>query len=494
MLTYNRADYRTQDWFLIACDGDLVLKLAQDLMIGEDERGQTVLSPAREDALLRVTSENGCLTLQATAMDWTFSEEGGLSVQHLKFVEGLTLKLSFPSSTLILTPDFQAGAQTRADREIRLMPTETPALTLTRVDEPVTLIEPALLTAPVSEFSESNPAPVSAQESDNQHDLEIEEASAAALAADALTNWDHQIPDEQLQLADEQLGPADEQVPPIDALMTYEVRVARTEPEAITAEAAAKPEPNLEPEAEPEVSVTAEVGTLPSPAAQRHRPLSGLIAAATLLTPMALYLVEDHKLGVDFPLTNYLPITESSSSETTPVGRVNHSIVARAGSRPANNGARPNGSLGDSNPARGKPTLEESMQPLQAPIPTERKTSNDDALTKIDAPSTDGTQQLLIASLLAEAKAFYNAGLIVTPTQANTVSHLSQVLSIDPINEEGLRLMYLSAVTLIKEAEAAHAAGDNYLARNLAEEVLGFHPEFDDARVLLDSWTRVPDG
>ena len=132
MLTDNRADYRTQDWFLIACEGDLVLKLAQDLMIGEDERGQTVLSPAREDALLRITSEHGCLTLQAMAMDWTFSEDGGLSVQHLTFVEGLTLKLCFPASSLILTPDFHAGASARVDREIRLMPTETPTLTLTR--------------------------------------------------------------------------------------------------------------------------------------------------------------------------------------------------------------------------------------------------------------------------------------------------------------------------------------------------------------------------
>ena len=102
MLTDNRADYRTQDWFLIACEGDLVLKLAQDLMIGEDERGQTVLSPAREDALLRITSEHGCLTLQAMAMDWTFSEDGGLSVQHLTFVEGLTLKLCIDTAHLIL--------------------------------------------------------------------------------------------------------------------------------------------------------------------------------------------------------------------------------------------------------------------------------------------------------------------------------------------------------------------------------------------------------
>jgi hypothetical protein len=138
MLTENRAEIRTQDWFLIACDGDLVLKLAQDLMIGEDERGQTVLSPAREDALLRVTSEHGCLTLQALAMDWTFTEKGGLSVQHLAFVEGVTLKLVFPNSSLVITPDFHAGARAAVDREIRLTPTDAPTLSLSRVDEPVT--------------------------------------------------------------------------------------------------------------------------------------------------------------------------------------------------------------------------------------------------------------------------------------------------------------------------------------------------------------------
>jgi hypothetical protein len=109
-----------------------------------------------------------------------------------------------------------------------------------------------------------------------------------------------------------------------------------------------------------------------------------------------------------------------------------------------------------------------------------------------DQAKRSEAERLLIASLLAEAKAYLKAGSIVTPVQANAVSNLTEVLSIDPSNEEGLQLMYLSAVTLIEEAETAHAAGDDYLARNLVEDVLGFHPEFDDARALLDSWTRVP--
>ena len=429
MLTDNRADYRTQDWFLVACGGDLVLKLANDLMIGEDERGQTVLSPAREDALLRITSEHGCLTLQAMAMDWTFSEEGGLSRQHLTFVEGLTLKLSFPRSSLILTQDFQAGGNASIDREIRLLPTKSPTLTLSRVDEPVILIEPAWLPAPEAAHAESLEA-----------DLGIEEAADQAKADATLSRWDHQIPDE---VPDSQ--------PAVDGPITA--------PGTTSAKAEQAAADDLAP------TTTAVFEALPerivAPRRKSHRPLAGLIAATALLAPMCLYLVDGRKLGVDFPLTNYRPLEESVQAtgtiERSPAPSVEEIEVAA--------------SLPPQPTAESAPT----RQPEQTPALDEQK-------------------QLLIASLLAEAKAFYDAGRIVTPIEANTVSHLTQVLSMDPTNEEGLRLMYLSAVTLIEEAEAAHAAGDNFLARNLVEDVLGFHPEFDDARALLDSWTRAPEG
>ncbi|TNF89741.1 MAG: hypothetical protein EP301_02455 [Gammaproteobacteria bacterium] len=420
-----------------------MLKLAQDLMIGEDERGQTVLSPAREDALLRITSKNGCLTLQAMAMDWTFSEDGGLSLQHLTFVEGLTLKLSFPSSSLILTPDFQAAARARVDREIHLMPTDSPTLALIRVDEPVTLIEQQLLPSPEA----VSVAPLAPE------DLEIEEATVQALAADALNHWDHQVPDEQ---AERQQTPEPEMPVPVTA-------------------PAAQPEttPAIFEEVAPEVSAQAL-------ARKTHRPLAGLIAAAALLAPMYLFLVDGHKLGIDFPLTNYLPL------ETAAVPTSNSAV--QASPAPAH-----------ADTAMTAESVSSTLEPLPAAMPVGQEASVpiETSLRSWpdEQPSTEAAQQqLLIASLLAEAKAFYNAGLIVTPTEANAVSHLTQVLGMDPTNEEGLRLMYMSAVTLIKEAEAAYAAGDNYLARNLVEDVLGFHPEFDDARALLDSWTRVPEG
>ncbi len=446
MLTDNRADYRTQDWFLIACEGDLVLKLAQDLLIGEDERGQTVLSPARENALLRVTSEHGCLTLQAMAMDWTFSEDGGLSRQHLTFVEGLTLKLSFPTSSLILSPDFQAGPSTKVDREIRLLPTETPALTLTRVDEPVILIEPALLPAPEAANADQLNA-------DQLFELEIEEAAAQLKATEALTRWDHQIPDE-------------EESPHPAAAVRPEVR----EPQALTPEA---PQPHVPESTDQEAATSALFEELPTraPGLRRrtHRPLAGLIAATALLTPMYLFLVDGHKLGIDFPLTNYRPLDESVQVSGT-IERV---------PQPAIN------TVSSDVPTTDAASEADSVLPVQPSVPIQREP---------EAPVANEQQHLLIASLLAEAKAFYDAGLIVTPIEANAVSHLTQVLSMDPTNEKGLRLMYLSAVTLIEEAQAAHEAGDNYLARNLVEEVLGFHPEFDDARALLDSWSRTPEG
>ena len=137
----HRVDDKAQDCFLIADDGDLILKLAKDLMIGEDERGCVVLNPAPDEALLRINREPGCIALQALALRWTFCEPGNHSVQHLLHDDALTLRLTLPGSSLIITPDFTA--QQSVDRDIRLSPTHAPALTLTRLVEPITLLEPA---------------------------------------------------------------------------------------------------------------------------------------------------------------------------------------------------------------------------------------------------------------------------------------------------------------------------------------------------------------
>jgi len=185
-----------------------------------------------------------------------------------------------------------------------------------------------------------------------------------------------------------------------------------------------------------------------------------LLAAVALLAPMYFFMSDGQDVGVDFPLSNYQRVADTTAADELPVESV--------------------------------PVVVLSTDEVPVEEQTEAAMLTEDATPS--APVALAEQdRLLIQSLLAEAKAFYDAGAIVTPVQSNAVSNLTQVLHMDPTNEEGLRLMYLSAVRLVDEAELAHEAGNDYLARNLVEDVLGFHPEFRDARDLLESWTRTPD-
>ena len=82
-----QTDYSEQrspdDWYLIACKGDIVLRLAQDLILGEDPAGTLVLNPAPEDALLRVSRFGDRLGFQVLALDMTLSTAGQSGVQYL---------------------------------------------------------------------------------------------------------------------------------------------------------------------------------------------------------------------------------------------------------------------------------------------------------------------------------------------------------------------------------------------------------------------------
>ena len=103
-------------------------------------------------------------------------------------------------------------------------------------------------------------------------DLEIEEASAQAEAADALTRWDHQIPDER---ADGTISPVPEADPePMDPSRAGAIAAEPIQTAAATFE---------------ELSTAVPISAA---AVRSHRPLSGLIAAMALLTPMYLFLAD----------------------------------------------------------------------------------------------------------------------------------------------------------------------------------------------------------
>ena len=73
---------------------------------------------------------------------------------------------------------------------------------------------------------------------------------------------------------------------------------------------------------------------------------------------------------------------------------------------------------------------------------------------------------------------------------ANAVKELSNILYVDPTNPEALNLMSDSANKLVSAAVEAYAAGLEFEARNILEEVLAFHPEHAKANEYWQQWTN----
>ncbi len=136
-------------WFLIACHGDLVLKLGPELAIGEDAHGGVVLCPAPDQALLSLKVKDGELVVKALALDWTFTDRHGAAFQHLTFAPGSAIRLDFPGSFAILRPTLLPDPAEKPEA-YHLRPTSPPRLALTRLPEPVRLVDPALLPHPAA--------------------------------------------------------------------------------------------------------------------------------------------------------------------------------------------------------------------------------------------------------------------------------------------------------------------------------------------------------
>jgi len=141
------------DWFLIACDGDLMLRLARDLKVGEDAAGELILNPPDEDALLRISMADGTLVFQVIALDMTLSVAGGGSVQHLAIDSQGTVKVRLPSSTLSLTTSLSGADRNPDFLDVALMRTGQPAITRERISFPEVPAPPAVedLIGPVPE-------------------------------------------------------------------------------------------------------------------------------------------------------------------------------------------------------------------------------------------------------------------------------------------------------------------------------------------------------
>jgi hypothetical protein len=67
---------RHSDWFLIALDGDMVIKLGDSLVIGEDDAGDLMLNPEHDQGLIRLTVSARELQLQILALEMTLRQKG----------------------------------------------------------------------------------------------------------------------------------------------------------------------------------------------------------------------------------------------------------------------------------------------------------------------------------------------------------------------------------------------------------------------------------
>ncbi|MGD8830092.1 MAG: hypothetical protein PVF57_05765 [Pseudomonadales bacterium] len=469
-------------WYLIACDGDLMLRLAQDLYVGEDEAGDIVLSPAREDSLLKVSTDGHELTLQATAMDLTFSETGGPPLQHMTFLPGTAVRVNFPNGALLLAPDFRAGQRIEPDRTVDLVETTPPAVALSRVSEPITLIEQQALTwqpdaggAPTDEL------------------VAILDEPLSTGSDDGLLQCDHDIPDEAIPTLREPVsGPTPIRAPAqagADPEASGDGERVRTEVEEIRAPATPPTGRNRNAVDAP-AGATGETRQTPGIETESRRwptlaVLGGILAAALLAAPMVLFMGERRPEGVAIDASAAAPEPGHPMIATPPVPETTE--PAAMGEPQADQPApiEQNGSVATPVSSDETPASPAEPQTATAGAPPTAEMATD---TPPTTPALTDAQAARIGVLLDEAQVLYDADHIVTPVHDNAVSRLTEVLHMDPGNEAGLHLMYLSAERLVEEAQAAHAAGDDYLARNLLEDVLGFHPEFEPARKLRREW------
>ncbi len=108
---------------------------------------------------------------------------------------------------------------------------------------------------------------------------------------------------------------------------------------------------------------------------------------------------------------------------------------------------------------------------------------------KVEASSLNsGAADPAVTAGLERATAYLQQGFITQPEGGNAVQELSTILWQDPTNKEAFDLMGEATTRLIDAAVEAHAAGFEYEARNLIEEVLGFNPQHPQANAYKQAW------
>ncbi|MEM1434928.1 MAG: hypothetical protein AAGG11_12785 [Pseudomonadota bacterium] len=112
-----------------------------------------------------------------------------------------------------------------------------------------------------------------------------------------------------------------------------------------------------------------------------------------------------------------------------------------------------------------------------------------DEATDAAAPAALTADQTTLLDLAEQRLEF---GQAISPSSAAAVPLILSVLRDRPTEPRAITLLNRSADQLLREAEAAWSSNNQYLARNILEEVFAFHPRHANSNLRWTEWTGLP--
>lgn len=430
-------------WFLLARTSNLLLRLRDELLIGEDDTGELMLTPGEGQASVAITTLGNRIVLRSLDSDWVLVDQDSAGTDHdadqetedsIECDEGETVRLALPHNTFTLTGDpIRHGAVSRNVELIaRAAPQPIKAPRRESVGETASIADTVANTI-----------------ADTIVVKEVPPASPAALVDE------EDIP--TLEILAESPPPAAPAIRPVESELSTPAQACESPPSpAITF-----------------VLEETESASPPDTGDNRHLPgkiaLAGVIVGLLVLvflarTPVTVNPVET-TASVSRSATNLELL--GSSSQRLPISP----------SQPAADPTSP-ADLRDATilppqniePAQPPPDISPQLS-IAAPAAPSRAYA-------IDVPPA------WLETRIEEAEMLLSAGTIYDVGERNAVQVLTEILRADPDNEQAMQLMFQCASQLVADAAAASDAGDDYQARNLVEEVLAFHPSHPGALEL----------
>ena len=438
-------------WFLVARRGDLLLRLRDELLIGEDEAGDLLLTAVAGQPTVAITTLDNHIALRSFDNGWMLVDQDSAeadedpdeqSVNLIECNEGETVSLSLPNNTFTLTGDpLNHGA---ISRTVTLLPRPAPQPIKAPRREPGPGTNDATDTIIVKEAP-----PV----------LDVVDESSNAAFAD-----DDGIP--TLEILAESPGPAVTTPRAVESAPVLPAQAPETQPGIKFVLQDAKPSP-------------ADI-----PQRNSYRPKKLVLIGVIVGLLVGVYLVRTP--ATDKPVEGTAsPPRNANNLEL--LGSSSQRLPISPKESAADSTSRPDVPVATNSPMQEieTPAPPPDIAPqvsitapaaaLQAPAAVLKEPAATLQTDAIDVPPA------WLETRLEEAETLLAAGTIYNVGERNAVQVLTEILRADPDNEQAMQLMYQCANDMLAEATAARDAGDEYQARNLVEEVLAFHPSHPGA-------------